>query len=190
MIWIRVFLLLSDPLFTFRRSSQGGIAWPKFPQRGDRLTIFGPEGPKNRRRRRRFRKFWQIFEKKWPKNAIKINFSKNFGFKNFFPDTPRESSRKRVFRGVKFFWPPIFCLFWVLSTRYLAIFSGSGGGSLDKPPFYFPSELSGGGSLDQNFLRGGIAWPFSGPKGPKIGAEGAVLENFGKFSKKSGLKMQ
>ena len=31
---------------------------------------------------------------------------------------------------------------------------------------------------------GGIAWPFSGPKGPKIGTEGAVLENFGKFSKK------
>ena len=25
---------------------------------------------------------------------------------------------------------------------------------------------------------------FSGPSGPKIGAEGAVLENFGKFSKK------
>ena len=24
-----------------------------------------------------------------------------------------------------------------------------------RPPLYFPSELSGGGSLDQNFLRGG-----------------------------------
>ena len=40
----RGILPLSDPLHTFRRSSQGGIAWPKFPQWGDRLTIFGPGG--------------------------------------------------------------------------------------------------------------------------------------------------
>ena len=31
---------------------------------------------------------------------------------------------------------------------------------------------------------GGLACPFSGPKGPKIFAEGAVLEKFDKFSKK------
>ena len=54
----------------------GGDRLTKISSGGVRLTIFGPEGPKNRRRRRRFRKFWQTFEKKWPKNAIKIIFLK------------------------------------------------------------------------------------------------------------------
>ena len=45
-----------------------------------------------------------------------------------------------------------------------------------RPLSHFPPEVSGGGGgwLAQNFLRG----------------EGAVLENFRKFSKTSGLKMQ
>ena len=59
------------------------------------------------------------------------------------------------------------------------------------PGFFYhfptPVTLSGGGLRGvawPKFPQGGLAWPFSGPKGPKIGAEGAVLENFGKFSKK------
>ena len=46
--------------------------------------------------------FGQIFEKLWLKNAIKVNF---LDFQKNFPDTPRETSTKRVFRGVekKFF---------------------------------------------------------------------------------------
>ena len=42
--------------------------------------------------------FGQIFEKLWLKNAIKVNF---LDFQKKFPDTPRETSTKRVFRGVE-----------------------------------------------------------------------------------------
>ena len=84
-------VLTTVSLTTFRPPSyfpsevSGGFACPKLPQRGGvDLTIFGPFGPENRHRRRRFRIFWQIFEKRLPNNAIKINFSKNFGFKNNF----------------------------------------------------------------------------------------------------------
>ena len=57
-------LPLSNPLHTFRRSSQGGDRLAKISSGGGvRLNI------ENRRWRRRFTKFWQIFEKKWPKNC-------------------------------------------------------------------------------------------------------------------------
>ena len=55
-------------------------------------------------RRRCFKKILTNIRKKWPKNTIKINFSKNFGF-NFFPDAPRKSSRKRVLEGQIFLTP-------------------------------------------------------------------------------------
>ena len=59
---------------------------------------------------------------------IFLSFSKNFGFKNFFliPLVNRPENR---FLGGKNFLIPYFLTFLgALSTRYLAIFSGSGGG--------------------------------------------------------------
>ena len=66
--------------------------------------------------------------------------------------------------------------------------SKSGFFLLLSDPLYTFRRSSQGGDRLTKISSGGIAWPFYGPKGPKIGAEGAVLENFGKFSKKSGLK--
>ena len=48
-------------------------------------------------------------------------------------------------------------------------------GSIDHTRTHWSPPLAKGG---------GVACPLSGPKGPKIVNEGAVLENFGKFSKK------
>ena len=51
-----------------------------------------------------------------------------------------------------------------------------------------PSYRGGGGLPDFPQVGKGLACPFWGPMGPKIGAEGAVLENFGKFLKKVAKK--
>ena len=62
----------------------------------------------------RFRKFRKNFRtKKWPKNAIKVNFGKNFAFKKFFR-TPLMNCPGNDLNGVNFFDP--------LNSRYPAIF--------------------------------------------------------------------
>ena len=48
-----------------------GLCVPRISSGGG-LALF-------RVRRRSFRKFWTNFRKKWPKNAIKLNFATNFG---------------------------------------------------------------------------------------------------------------
>ena len=66
---------------------------------------------------------------KWSKNAIKVNFGKILNSKKI--RIPWWIVQKQVFRS-SCFLPPIFALFWALSTWYFAIFYGSGGIGLIK----------------------------------------------------------
>ena len=114
----RVSITIFRPLLSFCRKSQGGLLVRNFFRGlGVGLPIFGPKGTV-------LEKFLANFRKNSVKMQLKSILPKIWDSK-FFPDT-RELSRKWVLGG-QILLISHFSHFWALSTRYLAIFSSSGG---------------------------------------------------------------